>query len=301
MKKSISSLRLGATLYAPAIRPDLSAIISGERYPDLRSVILCTEDSILPQQVDAAIANLGECFPTIGADRPLIFVRPRNVEVFSRILDLPGVEKIDGFVLPKITRQSLIAYLEHAPERFLLMPTLETREIFDRAEVEALRDLMCEPAIKRRILALRIGGNDILNMLGIRRRSGRTIYHTAAGAVIGMLVAEFKPFGFSLTAPVFDDFGDPDTLAEEVMCDLEHGLIGKTAIHPAQIGQIERHYRVEEDDLDMACRILNQESAGVFQVNQVMCEPATHSHWAQITVEQVSIFGVIPKRRMELA
>ncbi|CCG42703.1 HpcH/HpaI aldolase/citrate lyase family protein [Magnetospirillum molischianum] len=289
---TISHLRLGASLYVPATRPDLAAVANGERYPGLKSVILCTEDSIKPSQVEAALGNLRECLPQIATEHPLVFIRPRNAEVLGRILEMTGVGRIDGFVLPKVTRDSLASYAAMVPERFLMMPTVETKEAFDPAAIADLRAAMSEPAIMKRILAVRIGGNDLLNLLGIRRRPRRTIYDTAAGPVVASLVAAFRPFGFPLTAPVFDDFGDAETLNEEVVRDVEHGLVGKTAIHPSQVSRIERHYRVYDADLAMARRVLDGDAPAVFQVDGVMCEPATHSEWARSIVERSEVYGV---------
>ena len=289
---TISHLRLGASLYVPATRPDLAAVANGERHPGLKSVILCTEDSILPGQVDVALGNLRECLPQIAHERPLVFIRPRNPDVLARILGMRGVERIDGFVLPKATKESVAAYAGIVPARFLLMPTLETREAFDPAAVAGLRSALSVPGVRERVLALRIGGNDLLNLLGIRRLPRRTIYDTAIGPVVASLVAAFRPFGFPLTAPVFDDFGDMETLNVEVIRDLEHGLVGKTAIHPFQVSRIERHYRVPDADLGMALRILDRDAPAVFQVEGEMCEPATHSEWARSIIERAEVYGV---------
>ena len=61
-----------------------------------------------------------------------------------------------------------------------------------------------DPAWRARILVLRIGGNDLLNLLGLRRQRGHTLYETPLGAVIARLVTTFKPHGFRLSAPVFE-------------------------------------------------------------------------------------------------
>jgi len=267
------------------------AVANGDRLPFLRSVIICTEDSVHQRQVDAALDNLRLGLVQIREPRPLVFIRPRSPAILSRLLAMRGIERVDGFVLPKSTVDSVAAYAAQAPARFLLMPTLETREVFDPPDMAALRAFLDEPDLRARILALRVGGNDILNHLGVRRRPGRTIYETAAGPVVARLVATFKPHGFPLTAPVFDDFGDLDTLQEEVWRDLEHGLVGKTAIHPCQIEPIEREYRVRPVDLDAARKILDPDAQAVFQVNRVMCEPATHTTWARMILDQADIYG----------
>ncbi|KAA5605864.1 HpcH/HpaI aldolase/citrate lyase family protein [Roseospira marina] len=291
-------LRLGASLYIPATRPDILSIANGDRHPGLRSVILCTEDSILYGQVEAALDNLRRCLPQIRTDRrALVFVRPRDTATLSRILTMPGVERIDGFVLPKATADSVSACAAMTPRRFHLMPTLETLEAFDPGGMSALRDVLSAPDLKERILALRIGGNDLLNFLGVRRGPGRTIYDTAVGPVIANLVAIFRPYGFPLTAPVFDEFGDSETLTQEVMRDLEYGLVGKTAIHPCQIATIETCYRVQRSDLEAAEAVLAHDAPAVFQIDQLMYEPATHSEWAKSIVVRASIYGTVDARR----
>ncbi len=304
---TVSHLRLGASLYVPATRLDLAAVANGNRYPDVKSVILCTEDSIKIGQVEAALGNLRECLPQISERRPLVFIRPRNAEVLARILELRGIERIDGFVLPKATKETIPVYASLIPEPFLLMPTIETHEALDPMAVAELRTALLTPGVGERVLALRIGGNDLLNLLGIRRLPQRTIYETALGPVVASLVAAFRPFGFPLTAPVFDDFGDMETLSQEVLRDLEHGLIGKTAIHPLQVSRIERHYKVSASDLAMAQQILDENAPAIFQMKGVMCEPTTHSKWARMVVARAKVFGldnrdaamlIIPSSRM---
>jgi citrate lyase beta subunit len=54
-----------------------------------------------------------------------------------------------------------------------------------------------------------------------------------------MLATTFLPHGFALTAPVFEGLAHPDVLQAEVRRNVEHGLLGKTAVHPDQIAHIE--------------------------------------------------------------
>jgi citrate lyase beta subunit len=292
-------LQLGASLYVPATRPDLVAIATGIQIPEARSIILCTEDSILADQMEAALANLRALLPSLRPNGPPIFIRPRTPNVLRRLLEIPGIEGCRGFVLPKITPSSLRAFMRFLPPEsaFAVMPILETREVFVPAEMAALRRELLTTGIRERVLALRIGGNDLLSLLGIRRRAGGTIYDTALGPVIASLVTTFLPDGFSLTAPVFDNFADEVALREEVRRDLAHGLIGKSAIHPSQLRIIEEEYRVSEADLEIAHRILADDALPVFRCAQVMCEPATHANWARITVQRARIYGTVGPER----
>ncbi|HEY0114620.1 MAG TPA: HpcH/HpaI aldolase/citrate lyase family protein, partial [Allosphingosinicella sp.] len=188
---------------------------------------------------------------------------------------------------------SLPHYLRSlASDEHLLMPTLETREVFDQSELRRLRDQLL--SIEHRILAIRIGGNDLLHNLGTRRSLVRTAYQGPLGGTIAVLVSAFAPFGFSLSAPVFEHFDKPDLLREEVEHDIEHGLLTKTAIHPSQIDIIQNGYRVGPDELAEARAILAGDKGGVFSLNGSMCEPATHGRWARAIVKRAGIYGVKP-------
>lgn len=285
---------LGASLYVPATHKNLLAVANGEKYPNLRSVIFCTEDSVAEAELQEALRNLYHVMDEMGPCRALRFVRPRNSVVLQRILDMPGVEKLDGFVLPKFTRRNMPDYFNLLRNTsFKIMPTLETAEVFDDQQMRQLRDSLLDSDWAQSVLAMRIGGNDLLATLGMRRPRDRTIYETPIGAVISSLVRIFKPVGIQLTAPVFEYLEDPAVLEEEIRSDMAYGLVGKTAIHPSQIDFIEQFYRVKSDDLAVAQRLLLPNGTGVFKMNGAMCEPATHAPWAHQIFERASIYGLV--------
>lgn len=284
---------LGATLYLPATRRDLGRIVSGTRYPELRSAVLCLEDSVRPDDLPAAMANLAALLPAIdpSGNGPRLFARPRDPAMLARILQMPGIERIEGFVVPKATADSFPAYLRLlANHTHMLMPTLETREMFDLDQVRRLRDQLV--GVQGRILAVRIGGNDLLQQIGARRSLERTLYEGPLAATIGALVAAFAPFGFALSAPVLEHFACHDLLRREVARDVEHGLLTKTAIHPDQVAIIHDGYRVEPSELAEARAMLAADSPAVFALSGSMCEPATHRRWAQSILRRAECFGI---------
>lgn len=292
---TIDPIALGATLYLPATRGDLPAALTGGRIPGLRSAVVCLEDAIRPSDAPVALerlaALLAELPPRGDGERPFCFVRPRDPAMLARILCLPGVEHADGFVLPKATPETLpewLAVLTH--DHHLLMPTLETREVFEAGEMRRLREQLL--AIRDRVLAIRIGGNDLLQTLGARRSATRTVYDGPLGGAIAALVATFLPHGFAMSAPVFEGFGDTDLLREEIERDIEHGLLTKTAIHPCQIAPIQAAYAVEPGDLGAARAVLAEDGPAVFAFGGAMCEPATHRGWARTIVRRAAVFGV---------
>ena len=291
---SIDALELGATLYLPATRPNLSATLWGGRVPGLRSAVLCLEDAIAPADVPLGLMRLAallRTIPPVGTG-PALFVRPRNPAMLQRILRLPGADRLAGFVLPKITADTLPRYLAIAdltPGQ-QLMPTLETRETFDPAETRRLRRRLERE--RECILALRIGGNDLLHAVGARRARYRTVYEGPLGPLIARLVGEFAPWGFALSAPVMERFDDPLLLREEVLRDIEHGLLTKTAIHPLQVPVIQHALAVPREELDEARRILAGNAPAVFAGRGAMCELATHGRWATSIERRAALFGI---------
>lgn len=285
---------LGASLYVPTTHKDLLRIANGELLADVRSLIFCTEDAVADTDLKDALSNLAMMLAHTK-ERPDSerFVRVRNPAVMKRILEMKGADKLTGFVLPKVTRHNFDAYFQQIRKtQYMLMPTLETAEVFDEMEMKLFRQCLEQPGVRDHILALRIGGNDLLALLGIRRPRNMTIYRTPLGAVISKLVTTFRPYGFALTAPVFEHLDSAALLAQEVEEDLAHGLIGKTAIHPSQVALIEQHYRVLHRDVDAALRIIDENSPAVFKLHDAMCEVATHRTWAYRVLEQARIFGV---------
>jgi citrate lyase beta subunit len=284
---------MGASLYVPSIHKDLLAIANGEKLPALRSLIFCTEDAVAERDLPYALSNLARTLRDMQREvLAARFVRVRNPEVLLQVLEMPGADKLAGFVIPKATRHNFGRYFDlvrHTHHQ--LMPTLETKEVFHDGEMQQFRMMLDVPAVRQRILALRIGGNDLLALLGLRRPRHMTIYKTPLGGVISRLVTTFRPYGFVLTAPVFEHLDTPQLLDEEVIEDLAHGMVGKTAIHPDQVALIERHYQVKPTDVEAARAILDAGSPAVFRLHDSMCEITTHRAWAQRTMEQASIFG----------
>jgi len=283
----------------PAIRRDLAAHANGEKLPFLRSMIFCTEDAVRLDQLDEALQNLKDVLPLFRPTSALRFIRVRNPQVMGEVLRMPGIENVDGFVLPKATRKNIGRYLEllSRNDGFVLMPTLEDADVFIPSEMVKFRNLLLKQGARGRILSLRIGGSDLLHQLKVRRSPRRSVYDTALGGAIAMLAGIFIPHGFNLSAPVFEGLAFPKVLAEEVERDLLHGLFGKTAVHPDQIAQIERAYQVEPKDYEMASLMLEQAAPAVFRMHDTMCEAATHSHWAQAILDRARIYGIAGRTR----
>jgi citrate lyase beta subunit len=287
----VSAIALGATLYVPVLRPNLLDVASGSNL-DLRSIVVCLEDSLRDDQVEDARAAFLQFLGSMSklGNRIIVYVRPRDIQMLHWMLAIPDINAIDGFVLPKVETANVAQWL--APmtgHDHKFMPTIETAEAFDRNALEQLcRQLL---PFQDRVTAIRIGGNDILNVLGVRRSKCRTAYDGPLGNVIRDMAATFIPAGFAVAAPVFEHYGSLDLLREEVEQDLEHGLLTKTAIHPSQIAVIHNCYQPSAEEVLEARSILDTDARAVFASGGIMCEPATHRHWAGNVISRLQQFA----------
>lgn len=293
MAPFIHPWELGATLYTPATHAHLDEVLTGKRLGEARSLVVCLEDAVREDEVPAALTNLIRAARSWLPTRQHRFVRVRNPEMVDDVVRSVPWEAFAGLVLPKVTAANFSEYIRRIPDgcNWVVMPTLETAEMFDAAELRALRQEL--RPIQDRVLMLRVGGNDLLHQLGMRRSKSGTIYDTPLDTAICRLVQMFKPDRFHLSAPVFEHIDRMELLEEEVERDLEHGLTCKTAIHPRQIPIIEAKYRVSAQDAEAADAILSPSAPGVFQMHGAMCEPATHSRWAEQVRARGQIYGVI--------
>ena len=285
------AMTLGASLYCPTTRTDLIALGNG-KLPRLRSLIYCLEDSVHEHQLEYALENLRWTLPQLDLPGPTRFIRVRNPRIAETVSGFEGLSAIAGVVIPKLTLENLDGYLNAIHPSLSLMLTLETKEVFSVAAMERLRDALLERNLADRIVSLRIGGNDLLSLLGLRRQRNQTVHEGVLGFTISQLVNVFRPHGFNLTSPVYEVFDDPITLKRESIQDLERGLFGKTIIHPTQIDVIENTYRVPQRDLEQAELILQPHAEAVFALDGTMCEVSTHRAWAERVMLQATIYGI---------
>lgn len=283
------------TLYTPATTPvdKQLALVNGEQAGIWRTV-LCTEDAVAEDDVPRAFDNLRAVLGAADPDSGVTtYVRVRDVDVLRRVLDIPGVEKLQGFVIPKADPESLPRYVDQlAGTGFTVMPILESHRMFDGSYRAAL--LHTTMAYSSLIECVRIGANDLMGHLGIRRSTTQfTIYDTPIGGLIGEIIREFRGVGgFTITAPVFECYGPAydDLLRKEVSQHILNGLFGQTVIHPRHIRHIRDLYKVSPADLESA-RGLKQKGPAVMGVNDRMDEYTTHWRWADLVLERHRVFG----------
>jgi citrate lyase beta subunit len=273
---------LGASLYVPATHKSLEKILTFGCH-GARSIILCTEDAVAPETVALAVNRLIKAFKSTAGKTPfLCFVRPRNPFVLRQLLGSPEVvRQLDGIVIPKFDHTTMPAWLEvldYNPS-LAIMPTLETPSLF--LEHTAIATLKAVETLRNPVIALRIGANDLLGAIGLKREPGQTIYDTPLRSTIERLITLFRPAGFELSAPVCDLIGEPETLSREVIQDIAWGFYAKSCIHPAQLALVEECFTQAMVRQQQQAYALLHNNNVVFKDNDQMLEAACHTNWAK--------------------
>ena len=289
-------IKLGASLYLPAIRKDLKDIIINNKYPFLKSIILDTEDSVAIQDLKECYTNLRNILFDIANEKNgkqmMVFIRPRNPTELIKILAFENIEKIDGFVLPKFSPENMKQYLEQMPVDMWFMPVLE-KNIFSEKEIILVRDFILQN--RKNLLSVRIGITDILNIIKTRRNKNQSIYDIqAASYFISRIVFAFAPYDINVTGAVYEHFGSEAsvTLRQEVEQDLQNGIFGKSAIHPSQVQVIQDVYKVCCEEYDVASKIFDDGSPAVFNLYNSLQERATHFEWAKKIIARKEVYGI---------
>lgn len=293
MHSDFSSYALGATLYMPIVHHRVPDYLRGEMEFPSTSVVLCLEDALAEGDVARGISTLKNLLRTCPINsNTRVFVRPRSLEMGMQLAEFSGIEKIAGFVAPKIVPETAAAWMDLAEATDLqIMPTVESSEFFDPGRITALREAL-DDYDKQRISAIRLGGNDLLAAMALRRQPGITSWEGPLAWILAMASSMLISAGYPVAAPVFDIIEDIDTLRRETSQDVAAGFISKTAIHPVQVSHIHEAFRVSEADVRQARAILEEGAGAVFQIGGIMCEPSTHRAWAERTLARCNVFGL---------
>jgi citrate lyase beta subunit len=219
------AVALGATLYAPAIRPRLAEDVSKCHRQGLMSLVCCLEDAIRDDEVPGAEVNLADQLRRLAdtePDGPLLFIRVRHPDQVYRMAERlgDGLRVVSGFVLPKFQpdgsgRAGLQAVHDVAAAMALplyAMPVLESTEI---AHAETRLHTLVEirrllDRYRDRILAVRVGATDLCGWYGLRRPAELTAWDIGLISQtltdIVNLMARRDGSGFVITGPVWEYF-----------------------------------------------------------------------------------------------
>lgn len=292
--RNINYFELGATLYIPMNHSGIIDILKRDKLANLKSVVLCLEDAVSEEDFPSAVERLkDEILPELSVTNLKVFIRPRNLSNLKNILTFEGIRKIDGFALPKFDTKNITQYLSLFIDEntFHIMPILETKDVFSGLSLGRLISEL-EP-FKDRIICVRVGSEDILSLLNMMRSCDKTIYEIMPlYIVLSTIINLFKSNEFNVSSPVYGCYEKIDVLKRELSGDIEHGILNKTTIHPAQIDIIHEEYKVTKDESIVAHKLL-ESTLSVFGHNGRMFEKKTHSNWAKIIIERELVYGVV--------
>ncbi|MFX0573587.1 HpcH/HpaI aldolase/citrate lyase family protein [Nocardia nepalensis] len=228
--RELLAIALGATLYAPATRPDLAVTISRRAARGVCSMVIDLEDAVADHEVEFAKQQTVMTLNLLAGSadpNPLLFVRVRDADTVGEIVEQlgAGAAVLTGFVFPKFDSASgpkYLAALEAAGERLSRpvygMPVLESAALVHRQtrdqELTQIAALLGEH--RERILAVRVGATDMCSTFGIRRDRDLTIYDVR---VVADVIADIVNYlgrsdgsGFVITGPVWEYFADHERM-----------------------------------------------------------------------------------------
>ena len=235
----VLAMALGATLYVPADRPRLADDLARRAAAGVTSVVVCLEDAIRHEDVEAARGNVVRQLRAHAEqhrDGPLIFVRVRYPDQIPQIVTglAEHLPVLSGFVLPKFTEQTGLPFLEALADAeastegvtdgpLLAMPVVESPEVIHyETRVEALYGIQrLVTKYRERILAMRVGATDFASAYALRRNPDLTVYDVRVVAdVITHVVNVFaraNETGLLVSGPVWEHFPDTERLFKPLL------------------------------------------------------------------------------------
>ena len=286
----IDYIQLGGTLFIPATHKDLKKVVEGDKYRNLKSVVVDCEDSITVNQLEDALFAIKKLLINLDKKMCLVFIRPRDAKVLKKILEFESINKIDGFILPKFSLMNAKEYLKLMSDRYSFMPSIEGEELFNQQKLLELKEILVP--YKEQIIIIRFGLEDMLRELGMMRGCDESVFDfSSTSFVLGNFIATFKSAGFGVSGGVYHYFKDNDGYKKDILRDMKEGLFTKTIIHPNQIAMIDELYKVSEDELKRAKEILKSDEA-VFNQDGKMAEVVTMSPYAKNILKRAEIYGV---------
>ena len=288
---SISYLHLGATLFIPASHKDINAIVSGSKYPALKSIVIDFEDGLEEELFLSSMQRIESSFELISAESPLVFLRAKDRKHLKELLQIDSISNITGFVLAKFSLFSADEYLEVLSEsKHLIMPSIEGEELFSHEKLHLLKEKIV--ANKERVLLVRYGLEDMLRQLSMRRSCEESLFDRAATAsVLGNFIATFKSAGFAVSGGVYPCFKDVEGFVKDAKRDLKEGLFSKTIIHPSQIEPLHELYKVSKLAFEEAQEIEASDKK-VFAQNSKMAETLTMKNYSNEILSRAKIYGI---------
>ena len=276
------------------------------------SITLDLEDSISDKEYKDAYKNvlyiinlLNAVYKVESSNKlPYIFIRVRDSKCYERILndlqkdDLEYKNVLKGLVLPKYSVGEYNLDLLKGLGLYVL-PVLESYAIFNKetryVELKAIKEHLNN--YENYVLGLRVGIMDFMNYMGVRRPYGKdyvSVYDQAnIKDILGDIVNYFGS-DYVISGGVTDNYKDVRALKRDIELDKFNGFIGKTVIHPSQVGWVQEGLKVSlsdyEDALQVMCRKDKVMSSDVKGTS--MLESKVMLDWAEKTVTLAGTYGI---------
>jgi citrate lyase beta subunit len=322
MKNKLIHYSVGALMYCPANNKSVKNKITSNAFGDKYSLAFCLEDTINDNKVEEAESILVDTIQYIydcsvkGVDfhLPKIFIRVRRPDQISNLMKRFGDARkiITGFNTPKFDMSNIDAYIDEVEfinieygstdKKYYIMPILESHEMISlqtrydflysiKAKLDSIEDL---------VLNIRVGGNDLSHVFGLRRHSFETVYDIKPVADILIDILTVFSQDYVVSGAVWEYYNGENWdlgLAEEVRKDITAGFIGKTVIHPKQIDVFNNACKVLKEDYEDAKAILDWSMNADSMVrgsnlNSRMNEYKTHYNWARKVLFLAEYYGV---------
>ena len=325
--KEILQYAVGGLLYTPGNNTKIANKILQKKLPDVKSIVLCLEDSIgdnVVEQAEACVKNTIDKLAlsiSSGAfnlnDLPLIFIRVREIGHMKRLYNKIGsnLSIITGFVIPKFSQKNAKSYIEEFEEiaeliesDLYIMPIIESRDVmYKPTRLQNLEFIYNEfKCIADSVLCIRIGGTDFCNIFGVRRPISATIWDIRVISDCITDIVNIFNADYVVSGPTWEFFENKNTpedtkwsdgLKNELILDRLNGIIGKTCIHPSQLPFVQQSLIVSETDYTNALAVLSMTSQSFIGVKKgtngnQMNESKTHINWAKKTLALAGIYGI---------
>lgn len=319
MKNDKIYYSVGALMYCPANNDKIVDKLVNNEFGDKFSLAFCLEDAIGDNHVRDAELVLIQSLQRLntlqddGFYMPKIFVRVRRPEQITRLYKEFGAaaKLVCGFCVPKFDCRNSDAYIKaisnvndlSGDRTVYMMPILESHEMIDLC---TRYDFLCDmkeqiDSIEAYVLNVRVGGNDLCNQFGLRRHGYETIYEVQPVASILTDILTVFSRDYVVSGPVWEYYSGDNCdvgLYNEVQADLLAGFVGKTVIHPNQIGVFNRACAVPKVDYDDAIAILGWDQNASSMVagsakGERMNEAKVHRNWAEKIGYMAEYYGVI--------
>lgn len=319
MKTSLMKYAVGALMYTPALNDKAADKIIAEAWGTKYSIAFCLEDTIAEEALQraeetliATLTKLKEAKAKKHFYMPMVFIRVRNPEQFAKFY--PKLESlwdvVTGIIFPKYAgiyaenyNRVFKAAKEKAPDLWA-MPILESPNLLNphylHNRLEYIDSKIRE--LGDSVLNIRLGGNDMCNVYGVRRHCNETIYDIKAIADLLSEIVVWFGQDYVISGVVWEYFSGATNewkkgLEHEMQLDRLNGFLGKTVIHPNQIKVVNKCLKVSQEDYNDAVNILQLKDekdviVGRSQDGSRMNEAKTHTKWAEKILSLATIYGV---------